>query len=324
MSAGNERVTLLLTLTASDGREFFLEFNQGQDLLAGRDLGAEVVIPDGRVSRHHSSFSLESSGLWIEDLHSQNGTFVNSEKIQRTRLDHGDVISLGGYEFRVRIGGETETGPAEPGELSLAASEALASIIGELPAHRRGEDLEPCLAKLADCLGAAFTAAFRVDHETMTVRPLVCLDLADSQGKKSPTGERTLPSVFLDRIIETGETNWLRPAGDRPGPAAPGSTDAVAAAPAIIERVVCGLVYMERKASFKPLDLEILSAFTAYISGFFAAGKTSSAGRPASGFYKRLGDNETLLERSGSIRAEGGVAEVAKDLVDTVGDQPDL
>ena len=50
----------------------------------------------------------------------------------------------------------------------------------------------------------------------------------------------------------------------------------------------------------------------------------ATAGRPARGFYKRLGDNETVLGRSGSIRAEGGVAEVAKDLVDTVGDQPDF
>lgn len=324
MSSGSETGTLQFTLSASDGREFLLELRQGQVILAGRDLGAEVVIPDGRVSRHHSGFSLESSGLWIEDLHSQNGTHVNSERIQRARLEHGDSISLGGYEFIMKVAGEAETRAAAPGELSPAAAEALASISTELPADSPGKDIDLFLEALAGRLEAVFIAAFRVDYETRAVRCLARLDFAGSREGEPRIEQRTLPSDFLDRVIETGEADWLRLKEESGGAAGGGRTDAVAAAPSIIETVISGLVYLEREAAFKPLDLEILSGFTASLSGFFTAGKTEAAGKPARGFYKRLEGNETPLRRSGSIRPEGGVAEIAEDLVDTIGDQPDL
>ena len=86
-STSGQVETFRFALAASDGREFCLELHEGRSVLAGRDLGAEVVIPDGRVSRHHSSLSLEDARLWIEDLHSQNGTLVNNEKIQRALLE---------------------------------------------------------------------------------------------------------------------------------------------------------------------------------------------------------------------------------------------
>ncbi|MCH2365062.1 MAG: hypothetical protein MK479_10835, partial [Planctomycetes bacterium] len=105
---------------------------------------------------------------------------------------------------------------------------------------------------------------------------------------------------------------------------APGNATAVAAAPAMIDKVVGGLVYLERKDSFNPLDLEILSAFTAHLGGAFTGREQEAAGPPARGFYKRLGEGETVLPRSGVIRSEGSVAEVAENLVDTVGDQADL
>ena len=105
---------------------------------------------------------------------------------------------------------------------------------------------------------------------------------------------------------------------------ASGRATAVAAAPALIDKVVGGLVYLERKDSFNPLDLEILSAFTAHLGGVFTNRERKGAAPPARGFYKRLGQEEPGLPLSGGIRSEGGVAEVVENLVDTVGDQADL
>ena len=324
MNPVNKTGALQFTLTAADGREFLLELRQGQVALAGRDLGAEVVIPDGRVSRHHASLSLEQAGLYIEDLHSQNGTLLNSERIQRAALEHGDSINLGGYEFILGIAGETETLAVVPGKPSPAAAEALASLTGNLPAESFAEDLDLCLEKLAEHLDAVFLAAFRVDHVAMTVKRLACLDLSGGGEPGNPIAGRKLPGDFLDRVIETGEAGWLRVKEGEDGSPEPGRATAVAASPAIIENVVGGLVYLERKNSFKPLDLEILSEFTSRLSGFFTGRKNETAGPPARGFYKRLGEQETVLPRSGAIRSEGGVAEVAENLVDTVGDQADL
>tara|TARA_B100000809_G_scaffold208849_1_gene211663 strand:- start:187 stop:1152 length:966 start_codon:yes stop_codon:yes gene_type:complete len=321
MNPENKTGALQFTLTAADGRKFLLELQQGQVALAGRDLGAEIVIPDGRVSRHHASLSLAPAGLYIEDLHSQNGTLVNSEKILRGRLDHGDSINLGGYEFVLGITGEPETLAVGPGKPSPAVVEALASLTTKLPSESSAEDLDLCLERLAGRLDAVFLAAFRVDHGTMTAKRLACLDLSGDGEAGKPATDRKLPGDFLDRVMETGKAEWLRV---KEGAGGTRGATAVAAAPAIIDKVVGGLLYLERKDSFSPLDLEILSAFTTHLGGAFTGREKEAASPPARGFYKRLGEGETVLPRSGVIRSEGSVAEVAENLVDTVGDQADL
>ena len=324
MNPGNKTGSVEFTLTAADGRKFLLELREGQVALAGRDLGAEVVIPDGRVSRHHASLSLEKAGLYIEDLHSQNGTLLNSERIQRAQLKHGDSIKLGDYEFILEVTGESETLALVPGMPSPAAARVLASLSGGLAVENPGEELERALGRLAGHLDAVFLAAFRVDHATMTVKRLACFDFPGGSEPGAAAAGQKLPSDFLDRVIETGKTGWRRVSEGADKSGAPGHATAVAAAPAMIDKVVGGLVYLERKDSFNPLDLEILSAFTAHLGGAFTGREQEAAGPPARGFYKRLGEEETVLPRSGLIRSEGGVAEVAENLVDAVGDQADL
>ncbi len=324
MNPGNKTGEVQFTLTAADGRKFLLELREGRVALAGRDLGAEVVIPDGRVSRHHASLSMEKNGLYIEDLHSQNGTLVNSERIQRAQLEHGDSINLGGYEFVLEIAGETETLAASPGKPSPAATEALTSLAAELSAESITGELDLCLGKLAEHLDAAFLAAFRVEHTAMTVKRLAWIDPTGDGDPGNPAAGRKLPGDFLDRVIETAEADWLRVKEDSGGSRVPANATAVAAAPAIIDDVVGGLVYLEREKAFNPLDLEILSGFTACLGDFFTDRRTATTTPPARGFYKRLGEEETVLPRSGVIRSEGSVAEVAENLIDTVGDQADL
>ena len=67
----------------------------------GRDAGAELAIYHPRVSKIHAEIFLEESELWIKDLGSTNGTFVNGRRIQdRVTLTDGDIIHLAEKEFR--------------------------------------------------------------------------------------------------------------------------------------------------------------------------------------------------------------------------------
>lgn len=62
----------------------------------GREVGADIVIPDPEVSRNHCRFTRSGGGYMIEDLGSTNGTFVNRQRLTGTRtLNGGDTISLG-------------------------------------------------------------------------------------------------------------------------------------------------------------------------------------------------------------------------------------
>ena len=52
------------------------------------------------VSRCHCHFTLENGELFVEDLKSANGTYVNNQKIfQKTKLARGNEIGLGGAVF---------------------------------------------------------------------------------------------------------------------------------------------------------------------------------------------------------------------------------
>jgi uncharacterized RDD family membrane protein YckC len=72
-------------------------------LSLGRQLANDVVLPDERVSRQHARLDQTADGLYITDVGSSNGTFVNNTPIQGpTRLHPGDVVEVGGSRLVVR------------------------------------------------------------------------------------------------------------------------------------------------------------------------------------------------------------------------------
>jgi pSer/pThr/pTyr-binding forkhead associated (FHA) protein len=53
-------------------------------------------------SNLHARLFRRGDQLWVEDLGSTNGTYVNSERIHRpTRLARGDLLQVGGTVFEV-------------------------------------------------------------------------------------------------------------------------------------------------------------------------------------------------------------------------------
>lgn len=65
------------------------------DLLIGRAKDADVRLSDTSVSRNHARLSMMGGTARIIDLGSQNGTFVNGERIAGTRaLLSGDVLTI--------------------------------------------------------------------------------------------------------------------------------------------------------------------------------------------------------------------------------------
>ncbi|MCB9649595.1 MAG: FHA domain-containing protein [Deltaproteobacteria bacterium] len=63
-------------------------------MTVGRSRTCDIVIPSAKVSRQHASLSLTGIDLFIEDLGSANGVWLNGEKITRTRVSEGDVYTI--------------------------------------------------------------------------------------------------------------------------------------------------------------------------------------------------------------------------------------
>jgi hypothetical protein len=71
-------------------------------LRIGRNEDNDVVVADGRVSRHHARIDADGGGFAIEDLHSSNGTFVDGAQVQRARLHPGASIVVGETVLEIR------------------------------------------------------------------------------------------------------------------------------------------------------------------------------------------------------------------------------
>jgi EAL domain-containing protein (putative c-di-GMP-specific phosphodiesterase class I) len=68
--------------------------------IIGRDENCNLKLTDNRVSRRHSMISKSANYLWICDLESTNGTFVNQERIKQSELlEPGDIIAIGNHQF---------------------------------------------------------------------------------------------------------------------------------------------------------------------------------------------------------------------------------
>lgn len=67
----------------------------GQVLTVGRRDDNDIVIDDPSVSACHARFSMEDEGgLFVVDLGSSNGTWLNGRQVVRQRLVSGDVLSI--------------------------------------------------------------------------------------------------------------------------------------------------------------------------------------------------------------------------------------
>jgi pSer/pThr/pTyr-binding forkhead associated (FHA) protein len=82
-----------------EGETFDLE----DELTVGRSSGCGVSTPqDIYTSSLHARIFRHNDQLWVEDLGSTNGTYVNSELIaQAQRLGKGDVLQVGSTVFEV-------------------------------------------------------------------------------------------------------------------------------------------------------------------------------------------------------------------------------
>jgi len=69
----------------------------------GRDKDCDLKLNTKRVSRRHSEIRESGDHIWIRDLESTNGTYVNHVRIEQAELlKSGDLISVGDFNFYIK------------------------------------------------------------------------------------------------------------------------------------------------------------------------------------------------------------------------------
>lgn len=121
------KVSLLLYEPGREPRTVVKDVNNGEKLLLGRGQNVQVWINDKNISREHCQITCDKDTLFVEDLASRNGTYINGEKItSRIAMTEGDEIRLASSSL-VKISLQKKATPIPTPTVERAKSKVMES-----------------------------------------------------------------------------------------------------------------------------------------------------------------------------------------------------
>ncbi|HQY64676.1 MAG: DUF4388 domain-containing protein [Myxococcales bacterium] len=211
-----------------------------KQIVVGRSSDLDMVLVEDMVSRKHARIALTEDQIWIEDLGSTNGTFVNGEKVKRARLKEGDRVLIGTSILKVIAGDvarETNAAAQQPLEIVAAArrttqGKTMSGSIEEVPLpdllqlFSTSKKTGVLVVQTEDDVGRIFmrkgTLYFALINELTEVPPLKSIFRMLTWDKGSfeldPPDERTWPNemdmsvqeVLMEGLRQLDEFEELR------------------------------------------------------------------------------------------------------------------
>jgi hypothetical protein len=93
------RLVVVKSAELEDGSDYMLNSSQ---LTIGRGGQNDIPLPnDDYASARHARFEPRQDGVWVQDLGSTNGTYLNGARLERPRrLTPGDIVRVGDTDLR--------------------------------------------------------------------------------------------------------------------------------------------------------------------------------------------------------------------------------
>ena len=135
-----EEIQWCLEAVSDVGKELTINI-ESLPFVMGRESDCDLKLIDKRISRHHCELRISSNMLWIRDLGSTNGTFINKKRSEQAELlEPNDIISIGDYEFKVK---RNETSASDTTHTSLETiCSTLSKEIKDLSSFAANERIE--------------------------------------------------------------------------------------------------------------------------------------------------------------------------------------
>lgn len=89
---------LVIVSGSQQGKHFKLDRRQN---IFGRDQDSDIVISDPKISRQHGAISLTNDGIFLEDLNSSNGTFIDGKRITKGKIELLHRIQAGDTQMKI-------------------------------------------------------------------------------------------------------------------------------------------------------------------------------------------------------------------------------
>jgi len=183
-------------------------------MTVGRRTGADLVLSEPSVSGRHARFERRNGHLYIVDLDSTNGTWVNGEAVRSMhRLSEKDIVQFGSVEFRVRDGVDgnsldlTETQETCMVDLHATPGGATAALrLRELMDRGQIRSVFQSIVRVDGLDPIGYEALTRGMHPDLPESPAQLLHLAERGGTAA-----ALSRFFRDRAVRTLDEAALGP-----------------------------------------------------------------------------------------------------------------
>jgi adenylate cyclase len=166
----------------------------------GRGLDNSIVVEDDArsLSRHHAEIQVTDKGLYVTDLNSSNGTFVNQVKIIQQKLNHGDLVQFGSVVFR--LVDELQSGDDSASGQKVIPTSGL-SILMRVSPEKSRVNMQDLLKEQKLATSGSVLMIQGTDEVQRTSAKLRVL-LEVSQELSSPEAYSALPEKILELLLK--------------------------------------------------------------------------------------------------------------------------
>lgn len=169
----------------------------------GRGLDNSIVVEDDArsLSRHHAEIQVTDKGIYVTDLNSSNGTFVNQTKIVQQSLNHDDLVQFGSVIFRlVDVTKITDTHSVNTPLSINSGSTSKLSILMRVSPEKSRVNMQDLLQQQSTSTGSVLMIQGTDEAQRTSAKLRVLLEV--SQELASPEGYSALPEKILELLLK--------------------------------------------------------------------------------------------------------------------------
>jgi pilus assembly protein CpaF len=179
------------------------------ELQVGKDAGNHIVLSGWNVAKLHAQFVLHDEEVFVQDLGSLFGTWVDGNRVTRFGpMKGGEEIIIGGHTLVVSIDMALKPAGVDPQEAAEAAQYAEAALAIEDPLLQWRRSLHRTLLQQLDNRRID-TAQMKDEELRSNIRALIAEIIRDTRDMPPELDRALLSQQLLDEAIGLGPLEVL-------------------------------------------------------------------------------------------------------------------
>lgn len=190
-----------------------LTLSVSDSLSVGRGSDNDVVLGSKQVSRNHAVLSVLNGELYVKDLESSNGTFINEQRIEGNksqRLNANDTLGFASFDFQVNAPvaatlDNEQAAPAVSDEPVLSTNAVTSAETISTASDSESGVVAPVVSEAADKKPTIEETSIQepIVKETVAAEPVINEPIINEPIAKEPVIKET----GIDEVLSVADNN---------------------------------------------------------------------------------------------------------------------